>query len=68
MSEDRMILVNFVDMHRVIKGYIWKVGPRRTAHINTKYKTMDMKVRPIAAPLPEDSLECMKGVTTNPSL
>ena len=40
----------------------------RTARVDTKYKTMDRKVRPVAAPLPEDNELWIKGVASDPSL
>ena len=50
-----------VDFGRGIKG-------DRTARVDTKYKTMDLKVRPVVAPLPEGSELRLKGVTLDPSL
>ena len=40
----------------------------RIARVDTKYKTVDQKVRTIATPLPQDIWEWMKGVVTDPSL
>jgi hypothetical protein len=39
-----------------------------SATINTKYKTVDKKIKPAAIPLPEDSWERMKEVAKDPSL
>ena len=44
------------------------MGSHRTTHVDTNYKTVDRKVRPVAAPLPEGSWERMKGVASDSSL
>ena len=35
--------------------------------INTKYKTVDRKIKPVAVLLPKDSSQKMKEVTNDPS-
>ena len=36
--------------------------------VNTKYKSVDKKFKPVVIPLPEDSWQRMKEVTKDPSL
>ena len=36
--------------------------------VNTKYKSVDKKVKPVAIPLPEDSWQRIKEVTKDPRL
>ena len=38
----------------------------KEAKINTKYKTVDRKIKPVAIPLPEDSWQKMKEVAKDP--
>ena len=38
------------------------------AKVNTKYKTVDKKIKLVAVPLPEDSWQKMKEVANDPSL
>jgi hypothetical protein len=52
----------------VIANFIRGLGMGRTALVSTKYKTMDRKVRPVAAPLPEGSELRRKGVALDLSL
>ena len=63
-----MILVNSVDMYAVIVDFRKKIEADWIAQVDTMYKTVDQKVRPITAPLLEDKWEWMKGVKTDPSL
>ena len=42
-------------MYEVIADFGRMVGMDRIARVDTKYKTMDRKVKPVAAPLPEGS-------------
>ena len=44
------------------------IEPVKTAQVDTKYKTVDQKVRPIATPSLEGNEERMKGVASDPSL
>ena len=55
-------------MYEVIADFSRGLESDRTARVNTKYKTVDRKVRPVAAPLPEGSELRIKGVASNPSL
>ena len=62
-----MISVNFVNMYAIIDEYCRGISMKE-ADINTKYKTVDKKIKPVAVPLPEDSWQKMKEVANNPSL
>jgi hypothetical protein len=53
---------------RVIADFGKGLGSVRTARVSTKYKTVDWKVRPVGAPLPEGSGLRMKEVASDPSL
>ena len=69
LSEDRVIPVNTIDMYEVIADFEAKIRAQQiarvnketeiraqqTARVSTKYKTVDRKVKPVAAPLLEDS-------------
>ena len=55
-------------MYEVIADFERGTRAHRIARVDTKYKTMDRKVKPVAAPLPEGSWERIKGVATDPSL
>jgi hypothetical protein len=68
LSEDRTVPVCSKRMYEVIAEFGRGLGSGRTARVNTKYKTMDRKVRPVAAPLPEGSGLRMKEVASDPSL
>ena len=68
LSEDRTIPVSTEKMYEVIADFSRQLESDRTARVNTKYKTVDRKVRPVAAPLPEGSELRMKGVASDPSL
>jgi hypothetical protein len=63
----RMIAVNSIDMYAVIDDYRCDI-PMESATVNTKYKTIDKKIKPVAIPLPEDSWRTMKEVVEDPSL
>jgi hypothetical protein len=39
-----------------------------SAGVNTKYKTVDKKIKLVAVPLPEESWQKMKEVANDPSL
>jgi hypothetical protein len=54
--------------YEVIADFVRGLGTGRTARVNTKYKTVDRKVRPVTAPLPEGSELRRKAVATDPSL
>ena len=55
LSEDRVIPVNSVEMYGVIADFERENRAHLTARVDTKYKTVDRKVKPIAAPLSEGS-------------
>ena len=55
-------------MYEVIANFGERVEFGRTARVDTRYKTIDQKVRQVATPLPEGSKSRMKGVTSDPSL
>ena len=63
-----MIPVNSVEMYEVIVDFEEMIQAGQTAQVDTKYKTVNRKVRPVVAPLSESSWEWMKGVKTDPSL
>ena len=44
-------------MCEVIANFEREIGANRTAHVHTKYKTVDQKVRLVADPLSEGSWE-----------
>ena len=52
--------------NEVIADFSRGLGSDRTARVDTRYKTVDRKVRPVAAPLPEGSGFRMKGVASDP--
>ena len=68
LSEDRVIPVSTIDMYEVIADFERGTRAHRIARVDTKYKIVDRKVKPVTAPLPEGSWERMKGVDTDPSL
>ena len=68
LNKDQAILINSIDMYEVIADIERKTRAHRIARVETKYKTVDRKVKPVAAPLPEGSLERIKGVAIDPSL
>ena len=68
LRKDRVISVNSLDIYEVIADFERGTRAHRIARVDTKYKTVDQKVKPVAAPLPKGSWERMKGVATNPSL
>ena len=68
LSEDRVIPVSSIDMYEAISNFEKGIRAHLIARVDTKYKTVDRKVKPVAAPLPEGSWERMKGVATDPSL
>ena len=68
LSEDRMIPVSSERMYEVITDFGERVELDRMARVDTRYKTVGRKVRPIVTPLPEGSEVRMKGVASDPSL
>ena len=67
LRDERVILVNSVDMYTIIDEYRRGISMKE-ADINTKYKTVDKKIKPVAVPLPEDNWQKMKEVANDPSL
>ena len=55
--EDRVIPVSSIDMYEVIADFEEGTRVHRIARVDTKYKTVDQKVKPVVAPLPEGSWE-----------
>jgi hypothetical protein len=54
--------------YEVIADFVRALWTGRTARVNTKYMTVDRKVRPVAAPLPEGRELRRKAVAADPSL
>ena len=67
LQEQHEISVNSVDMYTIIDEYRCGILMKEV-DINTKYKTVDKKIKPVAIPLPEDSWQKMKEVANDPSL
>ena len=53
LEEDRKIPVCSARMYEVIADFSKGLESDRTARVDTRYKTVDRKVRPVAAPLTE---------------
>ena len=68
LNEDRTIPVCSEEMYEVIADFGRGLESVRTAHVSTKYKTVDRKVRPVAAPLPEGSKSRIRGEASDPGL
>ena len=66
LSEDQIL--NSDEMYEVIAIFEREIWVDRTARVDTKYKNVDQKVRPVAAPMLEGRWERIKGVATNLSL
>jgi hypothetical protein len=62
LVKDQTIPVGSEHTYEVIADFVRGLGTDRAAPVNTKYKTVDRKVRPVTAPLPEGSELRMKGV------
>ena len=62
-----VISVNSVNMYAIIDEYHRGILMEEV-EVNTKYKTVDRKIKPVAIPLPEDSWQKMKEVAKDPSL
>jgi hypothetical protein len=54
LHDRQMIAVNSIDMYVVIDDYHRDI-PMEIAAVNTKYKIVDKKIKPVAIPLPKDS-------------
>ena len=61
------IQINSIDMYVAIDEYNRSIMAE-IVDINTKYKTVDRKIKPVAVPLPKDSWQKMKEVANDPSL
>ena len=61
-----MITVNAINMYTVIDDYHQSLL-MESIKINTKYKTVAKKIKPVVIPLPEDSWQKMKEVANNPN-
>ena len=57
LSEDRTIPVNSVEVYEVIAEFGRMIRLNRMVRVDTKYKTMDRKVRPVPTPLQEENWE-----------
>jgi hypothetical protein len=68
LSEDQTVPVCSERMYEVIADFGRGLGSGRTARVNTKYKAVDRKVRPVTAPLTEGSGLRMKEAASDPSL
>ena len=68
LKEDRTIPVCSEEMYEVIADFNRGLESDRTARVDTKYKTVDWKVRLVAAPLPKGNELRIKGVASDPSL
>ena len=55
-------------MYEVIADFERGTRAHRIARVDTKYKTVERKVKPVVAPLPKGSWERIKGVATGPRL
>ena len=65
---EEIVMVDSLKMYVMISeiGAAYKEG--KEVDINTKYKTVDHKIKPVAAPLPKDSQQRLKEVSTDPKL
>ena len=61
------IQINSIDIYVAIDEYNRGIMAE-IVDINTKYKTVDRKIKPVAVPLPKDSWQTMKEVGNDPSL
>ena len=67
-SEEQRIPVCSEKMYEVIANFGRGLESDRTAGVDTKYKTVDRKVRLVTAPLSEGCELRMKEVASDPSL
>jgi hypothetical protein len=65
--DQRVILVNSINMYVVIDEY-HRGNLMKLVGVNTKYKTVDRKIKPLAVPLPEESWQKTKEAANDPSL
>ena len=67
LHDHYVISVNSVNMYAIIDEHRRGISMKE-ADMNTKYKTVDKKIKPVAVPLPEDNWQKMKEVANDPSL
>jgi hypothetical protein len=67
-EQEEIVMVDSLKMYAMISeiGASYKEG--KEVDINTKYKTVDHKIKPVAAPLPTDSHQRLKEVSMDPKL
>jgi hypothetical protein len=65
--DQHVILVNSINMYAVIDKY-HRGNLMELIGVNTKYKPVDKKIKPVAVPLLEESWQKMKEVANDPSL
>ena len=63
----QMVPVNSINMYLSIQNSFEQIILHE-ALVNTRYKTVDRKVKPVAVPLPTDSTRKLREVATNASL
>ena len=63
-----VIKVNSLDMYEVLSQFCAEIEDAVEVQVETKYKTVAKKVRPVAVPLPEDSDKVMEKASHQPSL
>ena len=67
LQVNKVILINSIALYTAIDEYKQGVVADEV-EVNTKYKTVDKKVNPVAAPLPEDSWQRITEVARDPCL
>ena len=67
LQVNRVILINSTSLYTIMDEYEEFVAIDEV-EVNTKYKTMDKKVKHVAAPLPQDSWQRQKEVARDPCL
>ena len=64
LHDQHMIPVNSINMYAIINEYHRSILMEE-ADINTKYKMVDRKIKPIVVPLPKDNWQKMKEVAND---
>ncbi|MCO5602977.1 hypothetical protein L7F22_057119 [Adiantum nelumboides] len=72
-DEQQVVKVCSLEMYDVIKAFEAKdsvndSNDQQEAHVDTKYKLVAKKVKPVALPLPTDCREKMEQASLQPSL
>ncbi|MCO5567325.1 hypothetical protein L7F22_021015 [Adiantum nelumboides] len=72
-DELQVVKVCSLEMYDVIKAFETKdcvnaINGKQEAHVETKYKSLANKVKPVALPLPTDCKEKMEEASLQPSL